>query len=375
MATKASQQPQPETSPERVTRLAAASQWLLGGFFASMIAALVIAGSLETGLLWSAVGFLAWGTLISLIHVLSFRFQLSDLRAAERSGAVAIGSEARIQRDPLLPWFQRKGQIICLGVGALLVIGTIQAALRSRASLFADSASTIRLGSILFIGIAFALYFLARYGSHIGFQDDTPKLMGPVHLAKLGFGICLIITACLFAFLYLDRDLGLWPGRAIAALTGLLMGDAAIRAGMAAFQPRGLGQELPPLGGSLMLEAFFGHGSPWDALAHHVETSFGVKVGESWVSQFLRRTIEPVDPVGDHSRLAVDLFYCCAPARPRSARALGTLSDAAPGPGVVRHLAVAGQKKSRSFPRNRSGKSHWGSSRISGAGLVDGDPL
>ena len=298
MATPLSQPPQPETSLGRVTRLAAASQWLLGGFFASMIAALVIAARLETGLLWSAVGFLAWGTLISLIHLLFFRFQLSDLRATERAAAVAIGSEARIQREPLLPWFQRKGQMICLGIGALLVIGAIQTALSSRASLFADSSSTIRLGSILFLGIAFALYFLARYGSHIEFQDDTRKLRGPVHLAQLGFWICLIITACLFAFLYLDRDLGLWLGRAVAALTGLLMGDAGIRAGMAAFQPRGLGQEVPPLGGSLMLEAFFGRGSPWDALVHHIETSFGVKVGESWVSEFLRGTIEPVILLG-----------------------------------------------------------------------------
>jgi regulator of protease activity HflC (stomatin/prohibitin superfamily) len=48
----------------------------------------------------------------------------------------------------------------------------------------------------------------------------------------------------------------------------------------------------------LALEIFFRRGSPWDALVHHVETSFGVKVGETWVSAFLRQTTEPVILLG-----------------------------------------------------------------------------
>lgn len=296
MPIASSQRAQSEENLGRIQRLASASQWLLGGFGASTIVALLMAVRLETGLLWGAVSLLGWGSIVSLIHFLFFRFQLSDLRAVEP--AETTGSEARIQRDPLLPWFQRKGQMICLATGALLVIGAIQAAFSMKAALSVDSASLIRLGSILFLGISFALYFLGRYGSQIELHQDTPKLNAPVHLARLGFWICLIIAACLFAFLYLGRDFGLWLGPAIGVLTSLLMVDAGIRAGMAAFQPHAAGQEVPPLGGGLVLEAFFRRGSPWDALVHHVETSFGVKVGQSWVSEFLRGTIEPIMLLG-----------------------------------------------------------------------------
>ena len=296
MPTSLPQPPQSYESLGRVERLASASQWLLGGFFASTIVALLMAARLETGLLLGAVSFLGWGTIVSLIHFLFFRFQFSDLRAVEP--AETTGSDARIQRDPLLPWFQRKGQMICLAVGALLVIGAIQAAFSMKAALSADSASLVRLGSVLFLGISFALYFLGRYVSQIESHQDTPKLNAPLHLARLGFWICLIIAACLFAFLYMGRDFGLWLGPAMGVLTSLLMVDAGIRAGMAAFQPRAAGQEVPPLGGGVVLEAFFRRGSPWDALVHHVETSFGVKVGQSWVSEFLRETIEPVILLG-----------------------------------------------------------------------------
>lgn len=296
MATPLPQPPQSYEHLGRVERLASASQWLLGGFGASTIVALLMAVRLETGLLWGALSFLGWGTIVSLVHFLFFRFQLADLLAVEP--AEATGGDARIQRDPLLPWFQGKGEMICLGVGALLVLRAIQPAVSMKAALSTDAASLIRLGSVLFLGISFALYFLGRYGSQIEAQQDSPKLSAPVHLARLGFWICLIVAVCLFAFLYMGRDFGVWVGPTVAILTSLLMVDAGVRVGMAAFQPRVAGQLVPPLGGGLALEAIFGRRSPWDALVHHVETSFGVKVGESWVSEFLRGTIEPIMLLG-----------------------------------------------------------------------------
>jgi len=296
MPSPPSQLPQTEESLGRLQRLATASQWVFGGFCGAVIVAFAMAVQLGTGLLWGAVSFLGWGATVSLVHCLYFRFQFSDQSAAEP--VEATGSDAKIERVPLLPWFRSKGQIICLAAGALLVVGAVRAAFNMSAALSAAAASSIRLGSVLFLGISFALYFLGRYGSHIELQDDTSRFSAPLYLARLGFWICLIVTACLFAFLYLGRDVGRWLGPAIGVLTSLLMIDTGIRAGMAAFQPRTAGQEAPPLGGGLMLEAVFRRGSPWDALVHHVETSFGVKVGESWVSDFLRRTIEPVILLG-----------------------------------------------------------------------------
>ncbi|HTS18554.1 MAG TPA: SPFH domain-containing protein [Verrucomicrobiae bacterium] len=294
--------------------MASASQWLLGGFCAATIAAIILAVQLKTGLFWGAVSFLGWGMIVSLIHFLYFRFELVELRdmGASQTPVKNVWSEVsrdqkptdatdegpRIERQSLFHWFQRRGEIICLVVGVLLLIGPIQAALLTRTLLSVDSASLLRLGSILFLGISFALYFLGRYGSQIELHQGTPKLNAPLHLARLGFWICLIIAACLFAFLYMGHDFGLWLGPVIGLLTSLLVVDAGVRAGMAAFQPRSAGQEVPPLGGGLVLDAFFRRGSPWDALVHHVETSFGVKVGESWVSEFLRGTIEPIILLG-----------------------------------------------------------------------------
>jgi HflK protein len=80
--------------------------------------------------------------------------------------------------------------------------------------------------------------------------------------------------------------------------TALLVVDASIRAGMAAFQPRAYRMDALPVGGSMVLEALFRRGNPWDVFVHYVETSFGVKVGDNWVAEFLRQAIEPLVLLG-----------------------------------------------------------------------------
>jgi regulator of protease activity HflC (stomatin/prohibitin superfamily) len=283
---------------EDVGRMALASLWLLGVFVGSMVAAGIMASRLESGLLWNSACFLAWGALIAFIHFLCLRFELSDLRAAEIAAEPIVGNEARIQREPLLPWFQHKGQAAVLIVGGLVLLGTLQGSLRMKAPLWTSDAATIRLAGILFIGISFALYFISRYVSFVQSHQDKRTLNAPLYLARLGFLICLINAGCLFTFLYSNRDLGLWPGRLIGVATMLLILEAWIRAGLAVLQPRALSKETSPLGGSLALELLFRKGSPWDALIHHVESSFGVKVGEGWILPFLRQTIEPVILLG-----------------------------------------------------------------------------
>ena len=283
---------------EDVNRLALAALWLLGVFFGSMIAAGVMASRLDSGLLWSTNCFLAWGAMVAFIHFLFLRFQLSDLRESETVDAAAAGREARIQREPLLPWFQSKVQTACLIVGGLALVGVLQGSLRMKTPLSAADAATIRLAGILFLAMSFGLYFIGRYVSFVQTQQDKRTLNAPLHLARVGFWICLVDAGCLLAFLYANRDLGLWVGRLIGAATILLMIDAWIRAGMTAFQPRALLKEMPPLGGSLALEILFRRGNPWDALIHHMETSFGVKVGNGWILPFLRQTVEPVILLG-----------------------------------------------------------------------------
>ena len=155
-----SQPPQPEDNLSRVRHLASASQWLLGGFCTATIAAIILAVQLETGLFWGAVSFLGWGVIVSLIHFLYFRFELVELRdmGASQTPVKNLWSEVsrdqkptdatdegpRIERQSLFHWFQRRGEIICLVVGVLLVIGPIQAALLMRTLLSVDSASLLR---------------------------------------------------------------------------------------------------------------------------------------------------------------------------------------------------------------------------------------
>jgi regulator of protease activity HflC (stomatin/prohibitin superfamily) len=295
--------PRPEPVPAPVRSVSAAdaarrwgtaSLWLLGVFGGSAIVAGFMAANLESGLLWNAACFLAWGALVALVHFLFYRFQLSDLRETETAGAGESGRDPRIQREPALPWFQQKGQVACLLGGILLVLGVLQGSLRMKGALPADNAAIIQLAGILFLGMAFALYFLARYVSYVQTQQEARELNAPLHLAQVGFWVCLISAGCLFFFLYGGRDAGLWVGRVIGGVTVLLMIDAAVRGAMAVLQPRSLVKDMPPLGGGLVLDALLRRGNPLDALIHHTETTFGVKVGEAWLPKFLRQTIEPV---------------------------------------------------------------------------------
>jgi len=284
----------PASAAEASRRRGSASLWLLCVFGGSSVVTGYLAASLESGLLWDAACFLAWGALVSLIHFLFFRFELCDLRDAETGGAGEAGRDPRIQREPALPWFQSKGQVACLLGGILLVAGVLQGSLRMKGALPPENAALIQLAGILFLGMAFALYFLSRYVAYVQGQQDTRMLSAPLQLVQVGFWVCLVCAGCLFFFLYGGRDFGLWVGRVIGGVTALLMVDAGVRAGMTVFQPRSLAKDLPPLGGGLVLDALLRRGNPLDALIHHTETTFGVKVGQAWVPQFLRQTIEPV---------------------------------------------------------------------------------
>jgi regulator of protease activity HflC (stomatin/prohibitin superfamily) len=283
---------------EAVSRMAGASLWLLGVFVGSTVAAGFMAARLESGLLWSADCFLAWGALVAFIHFLFFRFQVSDLQADGAAGAKVVGEEPRIQREPLLPWFQRRGQTVGLIAGGLVMLGIFQGGLRMKTPLSTDDSSMIRLAGILFLGISFGLYFISRYVSFVQSQQDERSLNAPLHWARLGFWVCLISASCLFVFLYANRDFGLWVGRIIGLSTVLLMIDACVRAGIAVFRPRALLKDIPPLGGSFTLDALFRRSNPLETLTHHVETSFGVELEHEWIIPFLRQTIEPVILLG-----------------------------------------------------------------------------
>ncbi|HUJ09734.1 MAG TPA: protease modulator HflK [Verrucomicrobiae bacterium] len=314
--------------------MALAALWLLGVFAGSMIAAGVMASRLNSGLLWNTDCFLAWGALIAFIHFLFLRFEASDVEEGEMAKTVVLRSEARIQREPWLPWFQRQGQVACLIVGGLVLLAVLQGSLRMSTALSTGESATIRLAGILFLAMAFGLYFLSRYVSLIQSQQNMRTLNAPLHLARLGFWICLINAGGLFAFLYANRDVGLWIGRLIGVVTILLIVDAWIRAGMGTFQPRSFVEEKMPLGGGLALEILFRKGSPWDALVHHVETSFGVKVGESWIVPFLRRTIEPAILVGV-VLLWLSTCFTAVPPQSHGVRVLwGRYLTPAVGPGL-----------------------------------------
>ena len=285
-----------ELALEQLQRLGVAALWLGGVFGGSAIAAAFVAERLQAGIPSSDLGFLLWGTVVSFIHFLFFRLQAYDQRGTAPAEATTTGDEQQAQHDPWLPWFQRDGQIICLAVGALLAVifGVLPGSAPMSAPLSADFSSTIRLASILYLGMSFALYFLVQYVAFVQQQQNTRKLDAPLHLARLGFWICLICAACLFMSLYAGLDLTLWPGRAIGMATLLFVVDASIRAGVAVFQTRAKSLDPIPLGGGLVLEVLFRGGNPWRAFVQHVETSLGVKVSEHWLSRFLRETIEPL---------------------------------------------------------------------------------
>jgi len=86
--------PQRGSAITAISRMAGASLWLLAVFAGATGATGFMAAHLGSGLLWNTDCFLAWGTLVSLIHYLYFRFQIADLRETEMVG------EAGVDRDP-----------------------------------------------------------------------------------------------------------------------------------------------------------------------------------------------------------------------------------------------------------------------------------
>ena len=282
---------QGSNSAAHVRELKKASLWLCGAFALAVGVATIAARTLHVPLLSAMAWFLAWAGLVAFIHLLYLLLQSSDLAREESESHPPAGEKGR---RPLLPPFARWGQSILLGLGGVGLLTLLYTDWREFTALPADAVAGMRLTAVLFLVTGFALHFFQRYAGSVQAQNESTGLNGPVHLARLSFGMCLVIAATFLGFLYLGRDYGLQVGRGVVVVTAVLVIEAWIRAGLAAFQPRTLLPDLPPLGGSLILEVLLRRRNPLDALVHHVESSFGVKVGHGWVVQFLRQTIEPM---------------------------------------------------------------------------------
>lgn len=79
----------------------------------------------------------------------------------------------------------------------------------------------------------------------------------------------------------------------VGTLVTVLGLESLISVALSFYQPRSLRERAAPIGKSLVLTWVFQRDHPLRSLAHSIEATFGLKVGETALFPFLQRTIEP----------------------------------------------------------------------------------
>ncbi|MEM7167634.1 MAG: protease modulator HflK [Planctomycetota bacterium] len=249
----------------------------------------------------AALAFAAWGAVVASIHALYFHLQTVDLEElAARERREATRSEARwslqdvrvLERGSLLPAFQQRWQLLCLGVGVVVTGWLIWRAWQFRPEEYSES--LLQLGIAAAIGPGVLLALLGRYVVVLGDKLETSGLTGVAQLARLAFWVGLVVAAGMATLLYAQLDHRLLAGRVIAVATGVLVVDAAVAALLRLYRPAVERESSGPVGSSLILEIVLRRSNPWEEASQRIESSLGVKLGETWGFRFVRRALVPL---------------------------------------------------------------------------------
>lgn len=269
------------------------------------LVALATVAARAGGLGAAVMAFAVWGAVVAGIHWLFFHYQTADLTELEAQARAGIGAAGRedgprqvvtehgvVERYLSLPQFQRRGQLIALGIGAVVVTWLVIRAWRMPVG--ETTVTGQQLGIAVSIGAGVLLSFLGRYGVALGEKLQSSALIGVTRLARLAFWVGVAVAGSLGALLYAQRDYRLVTGRVIAALTAVLVVDAMVRALLRLYRPATARRTDGPVGDSLVLALVLRRSNPWEEIAQRLEAALGVKVGGVWAFQFVRRALGPL---------------------------------------------------------------------------------
>lgn len=196
-----------------------------------------------------------------------------------------------------------------------------------------SSSTTLRFAAVVFLSMGAVMYLFGNYLRALQKRLESPVLAPMLTLLRLSFLTSLATGAALLFYLSTGWDV-CWVGWMVLGLTALLVLEPGLRLLGRFYQPRLLRKTMPPAGSSVALDFILGSGQGARGLVRNLEELAGIKVGEVWVFQFVRESIETVLLAG----LVLGWMTTCISIVPMGSRGvlstLGRYSRHTLGPGL-----------------------------------------
>lgn len=235
-----------------------------------------------------AVATLALGAAATLPHLTHAGWTLALAGfALWHAGTTGSTVTSAALRRPL-PVLARFLLAAALAAGA---VGLCAGLLRPSAPLNEAARRLVGIGSIGLGLLAGFASILCRTTLAEGGDGALRALGQQARLAAFGF---LAAGAAALGSLLTTTPLTTHVATALAAITTLLAAEAVIGSAAAFYQPATRRNAAPPLAASPLLGWAFNRRNPWETIAATLDQTFGLRVGETALFPFLRRSVEPV---------------------------------------------------------------------------------
>ena len=236
---------------------------------------------------------LLWGCVAAVIQYAYARLQ----QPAPLSIQPELPSRAgRVVRNGLRHFRSRFASIwqwvILLIALALIIIG-VQSSLRSPQELPQIPVDTLRLAAFTYLSMGCIVFLFGNYIKALQKRRSSPLVAPMLPLSRVVFVFCAATAGMMFIFLSTNYDV-CWLGWLILGVTTVLILEPFIRVSGRFYQPKALRKTPAPVGSSSALDVIFGSGQGAKGIIKDLEELVGMKVGEVWILQFFKETIEAV---------------------------------------------------------------------------------
>lgn len=193
--------------------------------------------------------------------------------------------------------------------------------------------ATLRLVAIVYLSMGGVVYLFGSYLRALQQRLESPVLLPMQALLTLVFLASLATGGALLFYLSTGWDV-CWLGWTILGITAILTLEPGLRLVGRFYQPPPLRTTPPPAGASVALDFALGSGQGAKGLVRNLEELAGIKVGEVWIFQFFKESIEVVLLVG----IVVGWLTTCVGIVPMGSRGVlstfGRYSQRSLGPGL-----------------------------------------
>ncbi len=194
-------------------------------------------------------------------------------------------------------------------------------------------AATLRFVAVTFLSLGAVLYLFGNYLRALQRRLESPVLAPMLTLLSMNFLASLATGGALLFYLSTGWDV-CWLGWTVLGVTALLVLEPGLRLLGRFYQPRLLRKTPPAAGSSVALDFVLGSGQGAKGVVRNLEELVGIKVGEVWIFQFVKESIETVLVVG----IVVGWITTCVSIVPMGNRGvlstLGRYSRHTLGPGL-----------------------------------------